>query len=137
MGDTKIKVTLGSDGYKTEININEHKITSDHINTPPNPDETLLGATPTEILLGSLGACTAMTLKMYAERKNWDIGVIEVNLSYKQKASNQNPETQITREVIFYNELNDEQKSRLMEIAKACPVHKILTNQVLIQDILS
>jgi putative redox protein len=93
------------------------------------------GPMPTEMLLGALGACAAITAKMYAQRKGWALDSIEINLSLERFKKDVYPaytgESDVVNEMrqvmTFHGDLTDEQKTRLMEIAGRCPVHRILT----------
>ena len=90
-----------------------------------------LGPDPYSTLLASLAACTLSTLRMYIDRKGWDIPEINISLNLSQE---NNPElkTTITRTITFSNIIEDDIKSRLLLIAEKCPVSKILKNTVLI-----
>ncbi len=94
------------------------------------------GATPTQMLLGALCACTVITLRMYASRKNWPLEGVEVEADFSEKGQKEGGyETIIERKVTFKGELSRIQKERLLQIAMQCPVAKILKGQVFIEDI--
>lgn len=87
-----------------------------------------LGFSPSEILASALAACTSATLRMYADRKGWDLQEVklEVLLEY-DKGENK---TMINRKLDLNGNLDEIQKARLLTIANSCPVHKMLTNPI-------
>lgn len=100
------------------------------------------GPSPYETMLAALGACTSMTMLMYARRKGWDLKDIEIDLSH-EKMHAEDCETcetktgrldKITRNIRVKGDLNEEQKNKLLEIAEKCPVHRTLTNENVIVD---
>lgn len=125
--------------YKTIITNGTHEIISDE----PLPYGTDLGPTPYDFLLMSLGGCVAMTLRMYADRKQWDLQEVEVLLSQERKHhsdcescnSQEGYVHVINKEVKLVGNLDEKQKKRLMEIADKCPVHKTLLNEIKINTI--
>lgn len=89
------------------------------------------GPDPYTTLLASLAGCTLSTLRMYIDRKGWDIPEINISLNLAQE-NNGELETIITRDISFSKEVDEETKNRLLLIAEKCPVSKILKNKITI-----
>ena len=87
-----------------------------------------LGFSPTELLASSLAACTSATLRMYADKKGWDLKEVklEIDLDWDDKAN----KTVISRKIQLLGSLDENQRERLFKVANACPVHKMLTNPI-------
>src|SRR5450631_1550910 len=98
-----------------------HRLTADEPTARGGSDS---GASPYELLLASLGACTSMTLRMYAGRKGWELGKITVGLRYTSAADQQD---HIDRRLSFSKPLSGEQMDRLLEIAGETPITRALT----------
>ncbi len=90
-----------------------------------------LGPDPYTALLASLAACTLSTLRMYIDRKGWEIPEIHIALNLSQQR-NESIETTFTRNISFNSEVSQEQKEHLLRIAEKCPVSLILKNKILI-----
>jgi putative redox protein len=85
-----------------------------------------LGPTPHDLVAAGLAACTSQTLRLYARRKDWPLGPVQVTVSHSRDATRSPPDI-FTRVIALKGALDDEQKARLLEIAERCPVHLMLT----------
>src|SRR5204862_7801232 len=111
----------------------------------PEPFGTNTGATPSELLLASLGACTSMTLRLYAQQTGLDLQRITVRLRHSRLHAEDcgDCETRtgfldrIDRQIELTGNLNEEQKARLLQIAQRCPVHRTLTSEINIRTSLA
>lgn len=110
--------------YRAELSIGGHRLLTDE---PVESGGADAGPTPTELLLAALGACTSITLRMYAERKQWPLRNVHVDLDYGERSPGK---TVIVRKIGLDGDLNEEQRERLLQIANSCPVHKILTGSI-------
>jgi putative redox protein len=123
-----------------EVRVGRHVFVGDEPKSLGGDD---LGPTPYEMLLAALGTCTAMTLRMYADRKGWPLDKVCVSLrQYKQHArdcedceSSKGRIDRIEREVELIGDLDEEQRARLLDIAAKCPVHKTLTGEIKIDTL--
>lgn len=130
-----VVVQLGDIGYTTEIMAGRHGMVADESEDVGGDD---FGPSPYQLLSASLGACTAMTLQMYARRKKWDLQKVNVHLNhgkrYKDDCNNcEQTETKIDhfeRCIELAGDLSEEQIKRLLEIADRCPVHRTLNREV-------
>ncbi len=111
-----------SDGYVCDIQAGHHQLIADE---PIPLGGTDLGPTPYVYLKAALGACTAMTIRMYAERKKWPLQDAIVTLRHSRDG---NKESVFERDIKLVGALDEEQKQRLLEIADHCPVHKTLSH---------
>jgi len=135
-------VIVSSIGYlKQQITAGTHTFLADE---PLKAGGSDVGPDPYSLLLGALGACTAMTLQIYAKRKEWPLEQIEVSLKHSRIhaedcddcAATQGKIERIERYISLTGKLNEEQRTRLLEIAERCPVHKTLASGVSIRSYL-
>ena len=119
---------MGKELYKAEIlSPTGNQVIADE---PLDKGGKDLGLSPKELLIAALAACTSATVRMYADRKQWDLQEVKVNIEM-ERDEEQN-KTFITRKVEFIGNLGTEQRDRLFQIANKCPVHKILSNPIAI-----
>ncbi|RYU92252.1 OsmC family peroxiredoxin [Mucilaginibacter terrigena] len=111
--------------YQTIVTSDNHTLIADE---PADIGGTDTGMSPYNLLLASLASCTAITLRMYINRKMWIVDEISVNL---QLFKNQNG-ILIESKLAFKGEVTAEQRKRLITIADACPIHKILVGNIVI-----
>ena len=125
-------VTLGTENYRTRVVARTHEFFIDEPGTLNGADTA---QDPYETLLGSLGACKAITVRMYAQRKGWDLREVRLDLVHSRPNGRGNPE-QIDISISFEGELDADQRKRLKEIANACPVQKTITGELTVNSIL-
>lgn len=106
----------------------KHRILSDIEKEKGGNEE---GLTPHELIESALAACTAQTLELYAGRKNWDLTNLKVDVSITRVEKG---ETDISVKLTFGEQNTQEQRERLMEISKKCPIHKLLSGQIRIES---
>jgi putative redox protein len=134
--DKDVAVRLSDeDVFTAEVNVRQHNLTADE---PASIGGNDFGPSPYELVTAGLGACTAMTLQMYARRKKWALEDVIVHLThYKDHAEDweelENPDSKIDhfdRIIEIKGDLDDTQRQKLLEIANKCPVHKTLNAPV-------
>lgn len=140
--DNRVVVRTGSVGFRTEVLANGHPLIADE---PMAVGGTNTGPSPYELLTAALGACTSMTLRMYADRKGWPLEAAEVRLEHSKihcidcaEASQGRPKIDhISRELVLEGPLDEAQKQRLLEIADRCPVHRTLHSEITVTTTLA
>jgi putative redox protein len=124
--NSTIKAHIGKAHYKTTLTCRSHTLLADE---PESLGGTDLGPESGELLNMALAACTTITLRMYADRKGWDLEAIDVEVSYEKTENGH----RFHRKLHLSGNLDDDQRKRLFQIAERCPVHKILTHPIEIQ----
>lgn len=131
---TVVEVSLQGDGYVVKGEARDHSLTLDEPVALGGTDE---GPTPVETLLVALGACTAMTLRMYAARKGWPLKTVSVTLHHTEVRREDCVDCppgdlpkvdRIERHIAVGGDLDAQMVERLLDIANRCPVHRILTH---------
>ena len=132
---------LKEDNFTTSIQTSKHSFIADE---PASIGGDDFGPSPYDLLSAGLAACTVMTLKLYAERKKWDLQEVYVYVTYSKKHSDdlvidvEEPShfDHLSKRLRFIGNLDDKQKERLKEIASKCPVHKTLQSQIIIDTVI-
>jgi putative redox protein len=119
-------VSSTSADFRQTVRIGEHTLVADE---PVSNGGQDAGPAPHEWLLAGLGACTSITLGMYARRKGWPLKDVEVTV----EGDHVDGAFVFRRQVRLAGDLTDEQRTRLLEIANRCPVHKTLTGKIVIE----
>ena len=119
--------SIGTEKYRCSIEWRNGKFIADE---PESSGGLDTGPDPFTLLLSSVASCALVTMRMYIDRKNWDVPLITVNANLYQETVNETLTTIIDRDIIFGDSVTNEQKVRLMEIANLCPISKILENDI-------
>lgn len=124
------KVVVAENGqgrYQQEVVAGQHRLVADE---PASMGGADAGPAPFDFIMSGLGACTSMTLRMYAERKGLALTGIRVELEHDRIEIDGQPRDRIRRTITLDGELSPEQRQRLLEIANKCPVHRALSNSI-------
>jgi putative redox protein len=118
-----------STNFSHMISIRDHQLTADEARERGGEDE---GPNPEELLAASLASCTAITMEMYAQRKRWDIGSIEVDVEFTP--AERGCPTKFGLVLRFPADLSDEQVASLRVIAAKCPIHRTLDGEAMFSE---
>ena len=122
----EVAVKWAKGPFAQDVEVAGHHLRSDE-EVEKGGEDT--GAAPHELLLAALGACTTMTLKVYAQRKGWPVRDVHVRLN----GTTEGGSLAITKQITIDGDLDAEQRQRMFEIADKCPVHKSLSNPITIK----
>ncbi len=122
-------------GFAQKIEAGRHRLVADE---PVEVGGTDVGSSPYELLLAALGACTSMTVSMYARRKQWPLETVTVRLQHARIHAQDCAECEtkegmldrVDREISLTGPLDAAQRERLLEIANRCPVHRTLVSEI-------
>lgn len=115
--------TISDEIYRTELKARNHRLIADE---PEDVGGKNLGPRPGDFLRMSLASCTAITLRMYANRKKFDVQQIEVTVASEEVEG----KTIFNSTIEITGNLDEQQRQRMLQISKLCPVHKALTNPI-------
>ncbi len=118
---SEVHAQIGMVDYAVSIRSGRHNLVADEPASMGGQDS---GLAPYDLLLASLGACTAITMRMYAARKNWPLTDVTVDLKLQRDGDT----AQILRSLVFHGALDDTQRARLADIAERTPVTLTLKN---------
>jgi putative redox protein len=119
----------GQGRYQQAVTVGQHQLIADE---PVSVGGADAGPAPFDFIMAGLGACTSMTLRMYAERKGLALTKVSVTLSHEKVEVDGAMRDCIHRHIVLEGDLSDEQRQRLMEIANKCPVHRALSQSILL-----
>ena len=135
----EVEVASGASGFRQRVRAGNHELVADE---PESVGGTDAGPNPYDYLLAGLGACTNMTLRMYANRKKWPLEEVVSRLKHSKSHARDCEECQsesgkidiIEKQLEIHGPLSEEQRERLLEIAGRCPVHRTLTSETVIRS---
>ncbi|MGA2007014.1 MAG: OsmC family protein [Solirubrobacteraceae bacterium] len=118
-----------SSNFSHTISIRDHQLVTDEARSVGGDDE---GPNPEELLAASLASCTAITIEMYAQRKGWDVGPVEIDVQYTP--AERGCPTKFELVLHLASSLSDEQVEQLRVIAAKCPIHRTLDGEVMFSE---
>jgi putative redox protein len=133
MKNPSSKTTLSKDSFKAKNYSRRHEM---YMDRPFNEAGEDTAATPIEYLLAAIGGCVSMTLRVFANKMDWDLGEITVNINQKNKLTSVGLVTTLKEEISFEKEISEEQREKLLVAASECPVVKLLKKETIIESII-
>ncbi|MCB0792225.1 MAG: OsmC family protein [Flavobacteriales bacterium] len=128
-GTKRVRVNALAEGapYITRVTARQHTLMVDE---PPEDGGGDTAPKPHELLCAALASCTAITIRMYAARKQWPLQAVTVAVTMDRTSAAGQVETALQMDLSFEGDLDQAQRERLQQIAKACPVHRTLENPI-------
>ena len=127
MAESDVIVKASQDkNYTQEIEAGPYNLVSDVSESMGGEEK---GPNPHQLLLSSLGACTSITVQMYAKNKGWNVDKVQITLKEEKVPDPENPSRsmpKIVREIVLSGDLSEEQLAQLTKIADKCPIHKLM-----------
>lgn len=125
---SEVMVSGNAKGFAQEITNGRNRLIADE---PLSAGGTDTGLDPHELLIAALGACTSMTVSMYARNKAWPLESVAVKLRHAKVAEADGSQVErIERDITLHGALSEEQRTRLLDIANKCPVHRTLMSKL-------
>jgi len=133
MSERIIDVAL-VDGLRAEGTNGKHLVIMDE---PVDDGGTDLGLTPVQLFLSAMGGCAVITMRLYAQRKGWDLQDAKVQVTLKRPDRGEKFPPKLTQSITLVGELDDEQRERLRQIAGRCPVHRLTDGPLETEEVLA
>jgi putative redox protein len=138
----KVIVNSGLPAYVQNISIGPHQLSADE---SPETGGADAGPNPYELVMAALGACTSMTVRMYAERRNWPLEKVQVDLTFSRLhaadcddcSRKKGIVNRIEKKITLIGDLSEIQRERLLHMASNCPVHRVLAQTIDISSTLN
>ncbi|TNE80083.1 MAG: OsmC family peroxiredoxin [Bacteroidetes bacterium] len=128
-----VKASLGKEHYATKLSIGPHQLLGDEPEKKGGGDA---GPTPSELLLSALASCILITVRMYADRKEWPLESIEIEVDLAEReVQSDGFHSRIVKKLTLNGNLSEDQIERLMQVSERCPVAKTLLGHVTIENI--
>lgn len=131
MNVTVVVSETGQGLFQQSVTAGDHHFWADE---PKDMGGEDTGPAPFDFLMAGLGACTSMTLRMYAKHKKLALHKVEVTLTYSKQEIEGKSRDHIQREIVLEGELSEEEREKLLVIANKCPVHKALEGNLVVSS---
>ncbi|MDB5272205.1 MAG: OsmC family protein [Chitinophagaceae bacterium] len=128
-----IEASIGKGHYKTVVSNGKIDLPADEPLVSGGTEE---GFSPTELLYSALATCTCITLRMYADRKQWPLDGVKVILSQERNTEENGGGVVLEQDIELIGKLSTEQRARLLDISKHCPVHQLLAQPIHVTNLL-